>query len=187
MASLQKLVLPAASRVARLSSHHFRPKYSHKAKILPFVRSVHIPNNDNDPTPPQKLNQAPAPRTPHPPRHEVQERTESLSVPGFNPPGGGGGPGPGGSSVFQITRSPMFDAALTTIIGLGMGERSKGLDPWSAIDLIILVFVGGIAYVRWYKKNVLDKASQIPFVRRSNKLIVFSDRRCLCRRLRPSS
>jgi hypothetical protein len=63
-------------------------------------------------------------------RHEVQERTESLSVPGFNPPGGGGGPGPGGSSVFEMTGFPLFDAALTTIIGLGMGKYARSALVW---------------------------------------------------------
>ncbi|EJD08045.1 uncharacterized protein FOMMEDRAFT_73974 [Fomitiporia mediterranea MF3/22] len=38
-----------------------------------------------------------------------------------------------------MTNSPLFDAALTTVIGLGM------------------VFVGGIAYINWYKWNVLVK------------------------------
>ncbi|KAK1234254.1 hypothetical protein PQX77_002561 [Marasmius sp. AFHP31] len=41
-----------------------------------------------------------------------------------------------------ITRSPLMDAALTTVVGLAM------------------VFVGGIAYLQWYKKNVLDKIEQ---------------------------
>ncbi|KAJ3815817.1 hypothetical protein F5876DRAFT_71596 [Lentinula aff. lateritia] len=69
-------------------------------------------------------------------RHEVQERSEAINIP-FNPPGGGGGPGPGGSGgSFQFTGSPFFDATLTTFVGLG---------------------VGGVAYLRWYKKNVLDK------------------------------
>ncbi|EGO00723.1 hypothetical protein SERLA73DRAFT_121157 [Serpula lacrymans var. lacrymans S7.3] len=47
--------------------------------------------------------------------------------------------GDGSGSVFPITSSPMLDAALTTIVGLGM------------------VFLGGVAYLAWYKKNVLDK------------------------------
>ncbi|GLB37737.1 hypothetical protein LshimejAT787_0407880 [Lyophyllum shimeji] len=71
-------------------------------------------------------------------RHEVHEGSAALSVP-FNPPGGGAGPGVGGSSVFPITSWPMLDAALTTIVGLAM------------------VFGGGVGYVAWYKKRVLDK------------------------------
>lgn len=55
--------------------------------------------------------------------HEPEESIAG-STPGFNPPGGAGpNIGPGGSgSWFSITRSPLLDAALTTIIGLGMGD-----------------------------------------------------------------
>ncbi|KAH0588791.1 hypothetical protein H2248_004592 [Termitomyces sp. 'cryptogamus'] len=76
-------------------------------------------------------------------QNALHEREDSIasSMPGFNPPGGAGpNIGPSGSaSSFSFTRSPLLDAALTTVIGLGM------------------VFGGGIAYVAWYKKRVLDK------------------------------
>ncbi|KAF8633274.1 hypothetical protein AX17_004449 [Amanita inopinata Kibby_2008] len=72
------------------------------------------------------------------PRHEIQEGTAALHIP-FNPPGAGAGAGPGGGSVFPFTNSPLLDAALTTFIGLG------------------IVFIGGVAYLQWYKWNVLDK------------------------------
>jgi hypothetical protein len=131
MASLRGLVLPA-SRNARTIPHRFlaaqtsHPKFSYPTKIPMGTSSVHIPANRNDPTPTPaskpKLKPPRQPINPPPPRHEVQERTESLNIPGFNVPGGGGGPGPGGTSIFQITRSPLFDAALTTIVGLGMSE-----------------------------------------------------------------
>ncbi|KAF5355142.1 hypothetical protein D9756_005455 [Leucocoprinus leucothites] len=145
MASLRRLVLPAAGRNVHVISLPHLPKSSCSTRTLLTTRSVHTPTNDSEPTPSKPK---PKPGLPHhisqhpTPRHEVQERSEHLSVPGFNPPGGGGGPGPGGSSVFQLTRSPLFDAALTTIVGIGM------------------VFAGGIAYVKWYKKNVLDKIEE---------------------------
>ncbi|KAJ3839623.1 hypothetical protein F5878DRAFT_615770 [Lentinula raphanica] len=94
---------------------------------------------------PNKQPREETPTRPHPstaqlyPRHEVHERSEAINIP-LNPPGGGGGPGPGGSgSSIQITGSPFFDATLTTLVGLGV------------------VFIGGVAYLQWYKKNVLDK------------------------------
>ncbi|KAK7472470.1 hypothetical protein VKT23_000584 [Stygiomarasmius scandens] len=72
-------------------------------------------------------------------RHEVHEGSEAINIP-FNPPGGGAGPNVGGSgSSFKFSGNPLIDAAVTTVIGLGM------------------VFMGGVAYVQWYKKNVLDK------------------------------
>lgn len=58
----------------------------------------------------------------HDVRHEVHEKNTAINIP-FNPPGGGGGPGIGGSgNVFPITSSPLMDAALTTIVGLAMGN-----------------------------------------------------------------
>ncbi|XP_006461252.1 hypothetical protein AGABI2DRAFT_204905 [Agaricus bisporus var. bisporus H97] len=123
------------------------PEHGHPKLTLACTRNLHTPVSGNSDPSSEIPKPKPKPAAAHVPhssqrpqhRHEVHERSESLSVPGFNPPGGGGGAGPGGASVFEITRLPLFDAALTTIIGLGM------------------VFVGGIAYVRWYKKNVLDK------------------------------
>lgn len=160
MPLLQRLVFPAAGRHARVISRSL-PNYVHP-RLLPLrIQSIHTPANDNDPNPPstpkpkQRL-AASSHSQPPKPRHEVHERTESLSVPGFNPPGGGGGPGPGGTSVFEITRSPFFDAVLTTIIGLGMGKRFYAQIRSGLTDRTS-VFVGGIAYVKWYKKNVLDK------------------------------
>jgi len=56
------------------------------------------------------------------PRHEVREGNAAINIP-LNPPGGGSGPGIGGSgSVFPLTSSPLLDAALTTIVGLGLGK-----------------------------------------------------------------
>jgi|SRR6266540_7267609 len=55
-------------------------------------------------------------------RHEVHEGTEALNVP-YNPPGGGPGANiPGGGLSFSFTKFPLFDAMLTTFIGLGAGE-----------------------------------------------------------------
>ncbi|SJK97828.1 uncharacterized protein ARMOST_01083 [Armillaria ostoyae] len=68
-------------------------------------------------------------------RHEVQEGNAALNVP-FNPPGGGGGGGVGGTSVFAFTNNAFLDAALTTVMGLGM------------------VFLGGVGYLKWYKWNI---------------------------------
>ncbi|KAG6857194.1 hypothetical protein H0H87_008259 [Tephrocybe sp. NHM501043] len=95
------------------------------------------------PTPIPKPAQVPGNNLPrldgHNARHEVHEGSAAVSIP-FNPPGGGAGPNIGGTgSTFSFTNSPLLDAALTTIIGLGM------------------VFGGGVAYVAWYKKRVLDK------------------------------
>ncbi|KAF8653293.1 hypothetical protein AX16_003995 [Volvariella volvacea WC 439] len=91
------------------------------------------------PTPPKPLKPTVA-LTPKPtPRHEVQEGTEAVNLP-YNPPGGGGGPGIGGGGPApSLTNIPVLDSALATVIGLAM------------------VFVGGVAYLRWYKYNVLQK------------------------------
>lgn len=80
--------------------------------------------------------------TSHKVRHEVHEGNVALNIP-FNPPGGGGGPGVGGTGPTLLsTGSPLLDTALTTIVGLAM------------------VFGGGVIYMDWYKKNVLNKIEQ---------------------------
>ncbi|TCD64562.1 hypothetical protein EIP91_003920 [Steccherinum ochraceum] len=70
-----------------------------------------------------------------PTTEEHRIKTDVLQV---QPPVNAGPPGLAGGNPFS-TGSGLLDAAITTIVGLGM------------------VFVGGIAYVAWYKKNVLDK------------------------------
>ena len=102
---------------ARVISPRYLALFS--AKTLRCTRLIHTPTNDSKSTLPE-ANSLPSQQLTL--THQGQERSENLSVPGFNPTGGGGGSGPGGSSVFQLTRSPLFDAALTTIIGIGMGE-----------------------------------------------------------------
>ncbi|KAL0570951.1 hypothetical protein V5O48_011008 [Marasmius crinis-equi] len=117
------------------------PSLSAGRRVLTRPFSTPTPNDpDSAPTRKSQPQHRVSPNaTSHSARHEVHEGSESINIP-FNPPGGGAGPNIGGTgSSFSITRSPMMDAALTTIIGLGM------------------VFVGGIAYLQWYKKNVLDK------------------------------
>ncbi|KAI6168683.1 hypothetical protein EDD17DRAFT_1503476 [Pisolithus thermaeus] len=51
-------------------------------------------------------------------------------------------PYPRTGSVFPTSSSTLFDAALTSIVGLG------------------IVFLGGVAYIAWYKENVLDKVEK---------------------------
>lgn len=56
-------------------------------------------------------------------RHEIHEGTIALNIP-YNPPGGGVGPnipGGGGGGGGSFTSSPMLDAILTTVVGLGAG------------------------------------------------------------------
>lgn len=103
-----------------------------------LARSFTTPTDDN-PGPARHTQPRPTKPISNIPRHEVHEGSQSINIP-FNPPGGAPGPSIGGTGPSEpITRSPLLDAALTTIVGLGM------------------VFVGGIAYLQWYKKNVLDK------------------------------
>lgn len=51
-----------------------------------------------------------------------RKRSDLLTLPVAFPGSPGGQGGSGGGGLFSITRSPLFDAALTTFIGLGMGE-----------------------------------------------------------------
>jgi len=110
-------MFPIAVTNARVISPRYLAVFS--TKTLCRFRLIHTPTNDSKSTL-SKAKPLPSQQLTLP--HQAQERSENLSVPGFNPPGGGGGSGPGGSNVFQLTRSPLFDAALTTIIGIGMGE-----------------------------------------------------------------
>ncbi|KAF9259074.1 hypothetical protein L218DRAFT_1080068 [Marasmius fiardii PR-910] len=111
---------------------------AHAAGRRAVLRSFSAQTNEPE-QPTTRKSQPHALSTSKTPRHEVHEGTQSINIP-FNPPGAGAGPNVGGTgSSLQLTRSPFMDAALTTIIGLR------------------IVFVGGIAYLEWYKKRVLDK------------------------------
>ncbi|KAL5483176.1 hypothetical protein ACEPAI_8405 [Sanghuangporus weigelae] len=72
-------------------------------------------------------------------KSELEKHYENLSLPVSFPGSPGGQGGAGGGGLFRITSSPMFDAALTTLVG------------------ITIVFIGGTAYIVWYKWNVLRK------------------------------
>lgn len=122
--------IPQPSTVPGAFSHHFLEK-----RLAPGQHPIvgryytdgpatkHPTPSPGPPTPP-KLPSKP-PLVNHAgsnTRHEVHEGSVAINIP-FNPPGGGGGPGLGGSgSVFPLTNSPLLDAALTTVIGLGMGK-----------------------------------------------------------------
>ena len=124
----QRLILSVAGPNARVISPRCLVVFS--KKFLCRTRLIHTPTDGSNPTLPKaKAKSSPSQQLTLP--HQAQERSENLSVPGFNPPGGGGGSGPGGSNVFQLTRSPLFDAALTTIIGIGMGELHMLLESGS--------------------------------------------------------
>ncbi|KAF9243146.1 hypothetical protein BU15DRAFT_86548 [Melanogaster broomeanus] len=62
-------------------------------------------------------------------------------------------------SIFPITRSPLWDAALTTV-------RSRAASPPVSV---LCIFIGGVAYIAWYKKTVLDKIERAFSADRSRK------------------
>ena len=91
------------------------------------------------------------------PRHQEEKNGDEaltkqvpehrVPQPIFNLPGG---------LTFPFTRSALADAALTTIIGLVIGECSPV--GWAENSpQTVLVFAGGVAYLAWYKKRVLHK------------------------------
>lgn len=80
------------------------------------------------------------------PNHEVQEGTAAVNIP-FNAPGNGGGFPPASS---------LRDAVLTTVVGLALGDQLEQISSQCSDDSSA-VFVGGVAYVKWYKKQVLNK------------------------------
>lgn len=96
---------------------------------------------------------------------EPHTHDENLSLPVSFPGSPGGSGGSGGGGLFSITRSPLFDAALTTFIGLGIGEPLDHC-PFELLLIDSTVFLGGIAYVTWYKWNVLVKVSTLSYRQR---------------------
>ena len=65
------------------------------------------------------------PRRPAPRQDDTASHVDDLTLPVAFPGSPGGTGGAGGGGLFRMTRSPMFDAALTTFIGLGIGELSS--------------------------------------------------------------
>ncbi|KAF9560959.1 hypothetical protein CPC08DRAFT_455874 [Agrocybe pediades] len=132
---------PRATSLLLIARHYTTPSSPHPPttphKSTGHDKGVHgRTQRPHRPATPQATHQT----QPNPPtKHEVHEGTAILNT-AYNPPGGGpaGVPG-GGGGGFTFTNSPVLDAIITTAIGLGA------------------VFVGGIIYVKWYKRNVLDK------------------------------
>ena len=116
--------------------------------------------------------------------HEVHEKKTAINAP-FNSASGDGGPSVRGS--FAFSGSPLLDAALTTVVGLGMCKFFFDsifiMKPtWSLF--INVVLAGGVAYVAWYKKRVLDKVTTIVLFSSDFRYSSFvTDRRGFCRRL----
>ena len=101
----------------------FRPLSRRNAGL---IRRTYAQGPVNDPDPPPTPPPTPKPQPQESAqfaransRHQVQEGSAALSIP-FNPPGGVSG-GVGGTPSFEFTKNPMFDAALTTLMGLGIG------------------------------------------------------------------
>ena len=67
-----------------------------------------------------------------------KQHSDNLVLPVAFPGSPGGQGGSGGGGLFSITRSPLFDAALTTFIGLGMG-KSISSDCTSLVDFYTLL------------------------------------------------
>ena len=89
------------------------------AALLPKRQRIRKYTQAPPPRPPRTAHSSPT--SPHH-RHEVQEGTVAVNLP-FNPPGGPPTPnipiqpeGPEGGG-----RHPLADAALTTVVGLGLG------------------------------------------------------------------
>ncbi|KAH8087821.1 hypothetical protein BXZ70DRAFT_899534 [Cristinia sonorae] len=107
-------------------AHKHKPGHTFRTSARHF-HSNRILNEDDREKPRQE------------PTAPVKEQSEEHRITAqVQSPVNAGPAGYAGGNPFS-TGSTIFDAALTTVIGLGM------------------VFFGGIAYVAWYKKNVLDK------------------------------
>ena len=90
---------------------------------------------------------------------DVDKHYENLSLP-VSLPGLPGGQGGTGGGLFRITSSPMFDAALTSLVGISISEDAHyPMFKKSRRLIITIVFIGGVAYIMWYKWNVLQKVS----------------------------
>jgi hypothetical protein len=79
---------------------------------------------------------------------------------------------PGGLAFPFVGGSSAGDAAITTLIGLTMGIWLLLHFKDAVTDWPMTVFLGGVAYVAWYKKRVLDKVClSLKLVSKSNQLL----------------
>lgn len=78
-----------------------------------------------------------------------------------------------GSAVIQTVEhnSPLRDGAVTAVVGLCMGafDILTYFKTTTLMADLLQVFVGGVAYVSWYKKNVLDKVCSFSLVSSHSK------------------
>ncbi|EKM81121.1 hypothetical protein AGABI1DRAFT_127148 [Agaricus bisporus var. burnettii JB137-S8] len=146
MASLRTLILSTGERRSqRIASYLLYAQKQHlKNKVIyTRVRCVHSKPTSGDgedhttgamqeiqSTSQQSSNQS-----------RLREKTVSINTAGRNTRGEDESPGEDSKDKrsFRLRSSPLFDAILTTAVGLS------------------IVFLGGVAYLKWYKMNVLVK------------------------------
>lgn len=129
--ALKRTLISALPR----SSHVIRHRQPAR---LPSVASPDVPSlrwtrnltTQGGPTQPKSEKKADASgQKPDEAQHELEAEKdrhyENLQLPVSFPGSPGGQGGAGGGGLFRLTKSPLFDAALTTFIGLGMGEYSN--------------------------------------------------------------
>lgn len=116
-----------SSLIAHVQLRRTMNNFSHGPLFGPAVSRlgfVSYRSNSSVPSPPPNPN---PPQKPHTesdkPENEPERNNNSAAPQPFNPPAATFN-GPGGLSFPRITKSPTIDAALTTVIGLCMGNLS---------------------------------------------------------------
>lgn len=123
---LKRTLISALPRPSHVTNHRHLARLPSVVRpvvlSLRWTRNLATQGGPSQPRDEKKTDGRKEDSTLHESEADKDKHYDNLQLPVSFPGSPGGQGGAGGGGLFRLTKSPLFDAALTTFIGLGMGE-----------------------------------------------------------------